>query len=396
MFTNDQDQFGRVRTLETTSCAGCKPIRPTKSDNIMLRYLACLSSYPVAAGLAVGIFLIDTLTSLHFAVASLYVIVVLIAAHDLRRRAIMIAGVICALLTVVSYVLMHGLEEDGAAPLRFAVSLVSILIATILVLRNVSANLRVKAVERERANLARFFSPKIIDQLVDIYTPFSFARRQSASVVFADMIGFTAYSSGKPPDLVIGVLRDLLQLLSEAVFSNDGSVDKYLGDGLMAFFGPPLTSRRDATNAALCALEIVSAIECWNDRRIRCNENPIRIAVGIHYGEVVQGDVGSERRLELTLVGDTVNIASRVEAHCRILGAPLLVTGEFMEALLAEGSLDLAKAFVDEGPHALRGCKEPIRLFSMNREPNPQVTGDPRDVPEKIRVLASAKSEKRV
>src|SRR3954447_13477203 len=210
------------------------------------------------------------------------------------------------------------------------------------------------------------------------------------------MIGFTAYSSGKSPDVVISLLRDLLHLLSEAVFSNHGSVDKYLGDGLMAFFGPPLTSPRDATNAALCALEIVNAVECWNQQRIRRNEGAVNIAVGIHYGEVVQGDVGSERRLELTLVGDTVNIASRVDGHCRILGAPLLVTCEFMEAPLAGGSLDLAKAFVDEGPHALRGCKEPIRLFSMNREPNPQVTGDPRDVPEKIRVLASAKSEKRV
>ncbi|WP_354120240.1 adenylate/guanylate cyclase domain-containing protein [Bradyrhizobium sp. LA6.12] len=89
--------------------------------------------------------------------------------------------------------------------------------------------------------------------------------------------------------------------MSEAVFSNHGSVDKYLGDGLMAFFGPPLTSRRDATNAALCALEIVNSIECWNQQRFRCNEAALRIAIGIHCGEVVQGDVGSERRLELTL-----------------------------------------------------------------------------------------------
>ena len=346
----------------------------------MLRYLACLRSYPVAAALAIGIFLIDTLTSLHFAVASLYVIVVLIAAHDLHRRAIVIAGVTCTLLTVLSYLLMHGLEEDGAAPLRFVVSLVSILIATILVLRNVSANLRVKEVERERANLARFFSPKIIDQLVDIHTPFSFARRQSAAVLFADMIGFTAYSSGKPPDLVIGMLRDLLQLLSEAVFSNDGSVDKYLGDGVMAFFGPPLTSRRDATNAALCALKIVNSIECRNQRRIRCKEDAVRIAVGIHYGEVVQGDVGSEKRLELTLVGDTVNIASRVEAYCRILDAPVLVTGEFVEALAAEGSLNLAKVFIDEGFHILRGCREPIRLFSVKGESKPPATAEPPDI----------------
>jgi len=332
----------------------------------MLRYLAELRSLPAAIAIAAGIFLIDTLTSLHFAVASLYVIVVLIAAHDLRRRGIVITGVACAFLTVVSYALMHGFVVDGAAPLRFAVSL--ILIATILVLRNVSANLRVKEVERERANLARFFSPKIVDQLVGIHTPFSFARRQPATVLFADMIGFTAYSSGKSPDVVISLLRDLLHLLGEAVFSNHGSVDKYLGDGLMAFFGPPLTSPRDATNAAVCALEIVNSIECWSRQHTCCNEGAVRIAVGIHCGEVVQGNVGSEKRLELTLVGDTANIASRVEAYCRTLDASVLVTGEFMEALLAEGSLELAEAFVDESFHMLRGCKEPIRLFSLRRE----------------------------
>jgi class 3 adenylate cyclase len=339
----------------------------------MQRYLTGIRSLPVAAVLAGGIFLIDSLSSLQFAVASLYVIVVLIAAHD--RRSVVITGVTCALLTVLSYVLVHGFVVDGAAPLRSAVSLFSILIATILVLRNVSANQRVKEVERERANLARFFSPRIVDQLVGIHTPFCFASRQRATVLFADMIGFTAYSSGRPPDVVISMLRDLLRLLSEAIFSNHGSVDKYLGDGLMAFFGPPLTSPRDATNAALCALEIVNAVECWNQQRIRRNEGAVRIAVGIHYGEVVQGDVGSEKRLELTLVGDTVNIASRVEAYCRILDASVLVTGEFVKALLAEGSMELAKVFADEGSHLFRGCKEPIRLFSVRREPKSDQRG---------------------
>ncbi len=333
----------------------------------MLCHLTDIRSLPVAAALAGGIFLIDTLSSLQFAVASLYVIVVLIAARDLHGRGVVITGVVCAILTVVSYVLIHGFVVNGTAPLRCAVSLVLILIVTILVLRNVSANQRIKEVERERANLARFFSPKIVDQLVGIHTPFSFARCQPAAVLFADMIGFTAYSSGKSPDIVIGMLRDLLRFLSEAVFSHHGSIDKYLGDGLMAFFGPPLTSLRDATNAAACALEIVKSIERWNQQHTR--RSAVRVAIGIHYGEVVQGDVGSEKRLELTLVGDTVNIASRVEAYCRTLDASVLVTGEFVEALLSEGSLELAKAFADEGLHMLRGCKEPIRLFSVRREP---------------------------
>ncbi len=136
---------------------------------------------------------------------------------------------------------MHGFVVDGAAPLRSAVSLVSILTTTMLVLRNLTANQRVKEVERERANLARFFSPRIADQLVGVHIPFTFARCQPAAVLFADMIGFTAYSSGRSPDHLIGTLRELLRVLSEAVFSHNGSIDKFLGDGLMAFFGPPLT-----------------------------------------------------------------------------------------------------------------------------------------------------------
>jgi class 3 adenylate cyclase len=340
------------------------------ADNPMVFDLIRTPSLFVAAALASAIFLIDTLSSLQFAVASLYVIVVLIAAHDLDRQGAVITGAACALLTVLSYVLVHGFAVDGAAPLRSAVSLISILITTILVLRSLSANQRIKEVERERANLARFFSPRIVDQLVGIHIPFSFARSQPAAVLFADMIGFTAYSAGKSPALVIGMLRDLLRFLSEAVFSHHGSIDKFLGDGLMAFFGPPLPSLRDATNAAACALEIVKSIERWNQQHARCNEQAVRIAVGIHYGEVIQGDVGSEKQLELTLIGDTVNIASRVEAYCRTLDASVLVTDEFVQALLAEGSLELAKAFLDEGLHVLRGRKEPIRLFSLRREPS--------------------------
>jgi hypothetical protein len=118
------------------------------------------------------------------------------------------ACVTSAFLTVFSYVLVHGFAMDGAAPLRSAVSLVSILIATILVLRNVSANLRVKEVERERANLAGFFSPKIVDQLVSIHTPFSFARRQPGTVLLPKgthaelFLAFWASMGFKPGDFM--------------------------------------------------------------------------------------------------------------------------------------------------------------------------------------------------
>ena len=107
----------------------------------------------------------------------------------------------------------------------------------------------------------------------------------------------------------------------------------------------------------------VSSLDCWNERH--APDKPIRVAVGIHCGEVVQGDVGTDKRLEFTVIGDTVNIASRVEAYCRTIAATVLVTGDFMQSLLAEGSFDLARAFADEGKHLLRGCKDPIQLYSL-------------------------------
>jgi adenylate cyclase len=325
------------------------------------------NSRSLAVLLAASIFLVDTLSSLEFAVASLYVLVVLLAAHDLHRQGIIITGIGCSLLTIVSYGLMHGLAVDEAAPLRSAVSLVAILITTTLVLRTHAANTKLKVVERQRANLARFFPPAIVEQLVGVDTPLSIAHRHRAAVLFADMIGFTAYSSGKAPDAVIGLLRELLGILSEAVFSHDGSIDKFLGDGLMAVFGPPIASHRDATNAVACALEIIEQIDLWNQRHARCS-GPVQVAIGIHYGDVVQGDVGTDKRLEFTVVGDTVNIASRVEAYCRPLNAAVLITGDLAQVLLAEGSSDLAKVFADEGMHELRGRTEPIRLFGLKRE----------------------------
>jgi class 3 adenylate cyclase len=323
---------------------------------------------PFVAGLlAVSIFLIDTLTSLQFAVAVLYVVVVLIAATYFRGRGILIAAAACVGLTILSYLLVHGYRLEETAPLRSAVSLAAICITTVLVLKNLSVNEHLRETERKRANLTRFFSPDFVDQLAEIDTPFSIARYQAAAVLFVDMIGFTAYSSGKTPAAVIAMLRDLLALLSASVFSHRGSVDKFLGDGLMAVFGLPLPSSHDATNAALCALDILQSINRWNGRHDRLGDAGIRVASGIHYGDVVQGDVGSDKRLELTVIGDTVNIASRVEAYCRSLDAAALVTDAFLEALRAEGRDDLTGRFADEGPHMLRGCAEPIHFYSVRR-----------------------------
>jgi class 3 adenylate cyclase len=321
----------------------------------------------VAATIGIGIFIFDTVSPLHFAVAVLYVIVILVVATYHQRRGVLVAAAACGALTALSYFLSHGFEFHDTAPVRSIISLAAIGITTLLALKNLSARERLKGAERARANLARFFSPQLVDELVDLDTPLSIARYQPATVLFVDMIGFTSYCSGMAPAAVIEMLRDMHSLLSESVFSHHGTIDKFLGDGLMAVFGPPIPSSLDATNAALCALDILREIDRWNVRCHRSGDAAIRVAVGIHHGDVVQGDIGSDKRLELTVVGDTVNIASRVEAYCRSLDAAVLVTDAFIHSLHREGSDAVAARFADQGHHILRGRAEPIHLYGVNR-----------------------------
>jgi class 3 adenylate cyclase len=321
----------------------------------------------VAAMIGIGIFIFDTFSPLHFAVAVLYVIVILIVATYHQRQGVLFAAAACGALTVLSYALSHGFDLHDTAPVRSIISLAAIGITTFLALKNLAASARLRGAERARANLVRFFSPQLIDELVDLDTPFSIARYQPATVLFVDMVGFTSYCSGMAPAAVIEIMRDLLSLLSESVFTHNGIIDKFLGDGLMAVFGPPIASSHDATNAALCALDILHKIDLWNDRCHRTGDAAIRVAIGIHYGDVVQGDVGSDKRLELTVIGDTVNIASRVEAYCRSLDTAVLVTDAFISSLHMEGSHTIAAGFVDQGHHLLRGRAEQIRLYGVKR-----------------------------
>jgi class 3 adenylate cyclase len=344
----------------------------TRQKSVLPRFLAF--------ALAIGVFVFDALSPLEFAVAVLYVVVVLIAATYLDRRSVLIAATGCVALTLLSLLLVHSLTPPDTATLRAAISLAAIGITTFLALKNLSTNDHLELTRRQRANLARFCSPQLVDELSEMDTPLSLTRYQPAAVLFVDMLGFTAYCSKMTPEEVIALLRDLQALLSKCVFSQHGTIDKFLGDGLMAVFGPPLPSSADATNAARCALEILRSIDSWNEQYHRLGDGAIRVAIGIHYGQIVQGDIGSENQMELTVVGDTVNIASRVEAYCRTLDSAMLVTASFVDQLYAEGSIDLAEILVDLRQHLLRGRAEPVHLYGIRRpvsrqdDPIPAVT----------------------
>jgi adenylate cyclase len=164
---------------------------------------------------------------------------------------------------------------------------------------------------------------------------------------------------------VVGLLRSFHGLVEEAVFGNQGTLDKYIGDGVMATFGTPRPGPRDATNAVAGARAILKGINRWNREREQTGRRPLRIGIGLHYGEATLGNVGSARRFEHTVVGATVNLASRIEALTRTLDIALLVSEAVIEAVKREGGEPVLAGFRDLGSHAIRGHKEPVTLWGM-------------------------------
>lgn len=215
------------------------------------------------------------------------------------------------------------------------------LVASILGLKSLRSNqllLRQARIAAERANLSRYFPPTLVDDLANHDEPLGEVRSQEVAVLFADIVGFTRMVEARSPDDVVAVLRRFHATLEDAVFANGGTLDKYLGDGIMATFGTPRRGDRDATNALRAARAMHESIDRWNGERKKIGDRPIKLSVGINYGPVVLGDIGTERRLEFAALGDTVNVASRLEHATRKLRCRIVVSRSLFDHIRVENA----------------------------------------------------------
>ena len=186
--------------------------------------------------------------------------------------------------------------------------------------------------ERARGNLARYFSPKVVDTLAERDEPLGRVRRQAVGVLFADLVGFTTMAEEMTPEEVMALLRDFHGRMEEEVFRHDGCLEKFIGDALLATFGVPDTGRRDATDTLACARGMLAALTAWNLEREAAGLPSLRMGLGLHYGPVVAGDIGSRRNMAFATVGDTTNVTSRLQALTRELRVSIVASG----ALVAE------------------------------------------------------------
>ena len=193
------------------------------------------------------------------------------------------------------------------------------------------------SIERERANLSRYFSPNMVDELAASDTPLGAVRRQNVAVLFTDIVGFTGMSEQRSPEQVIALLRGFHGRMEEIVFAHGGTLDKYIGDAVMATFGTPESGARDASDALACARTMADAMKAWNAERAAAGEAPVEAGIGVQYGPAVLGDIGGAHRLEFAVIGDTVNVASRLERLTRNLDVEIVVGGDLVAEVRREG-----------------------------------------------------------
>jgi len=236
------------------------------------------------------------------------------------------------------YYLKIGVEVE-----RIVILLLLTLAMTELARRSRAfARRRAEAV-RARSNLERYFPPNLVSELAEHHQPFARHSEARVAVMFADLVGFTRMAESAPPAAMLAVLQKLHGVIETTVFRHGGTLNKFLGDGAMATFGTPRPGDRDAVSALACAFDLQEEMASWNVDRQAQGVAPLRLSIGLHYGNVVMGDVGSQRHLEFAVLGDTVNLAARLEEATRAAGCTILVS----EALVAQARKEDPKAVAE-------------------------------------------------
>jgi len=216
-------------------------------------------------------------------------------------------------------------------------------------------------VEERRAikdMFSRYLSVDVVQHLMDSPELVKLGGSgKRATVFFADIRGYTSFSEGKTPEYIIGVLNEYFSEAVEVVLGYKGFIDKFIGDCIMAAWGVPMTSEEeDAKNAVSCALDIQELIRNPKRGFFRGEAEHLRVGIGVHTGYLVAGNLGSARRMNYSVIGDTVNIAARLEGVAK--AGEVIITESTKELLGPSFRLEARE------PVKVKGKAEPIRIYS--------------------------------
>jgi len=229
---------------------------------------------------------------------------------------------------------------------------------TAIAVENVRAHERLAREEVARANYSRFLPEYVVKQMLENPNSFKLGGvTQTITVLFADIRGFTRISEHSAPEKIVLLLNRYFSAMTDIIFAHGGTLDKYLGDGLMVLFGAPTATPKDAANALSAAVAMQRRMLSINEELQKEGFPEIGIGIGLHTGEVIVGYIGSERRSEYTAIGDAVNTAARLESNAK--GGQILISEATAQAARTRYHLN------PRDPISVKNREQPVPLFEV-------------------------------
>ncbi len=218
---------------------------------------------------------------------------------------------------------------------------------------------RVAKEERIRERLARYHSPGVVEEIVsELPAGVEKVRTRDVSVFFADIVGFTTAAEGMAPEELSRFLETVFTFAADAIFEQGGTLDKFIGDAVMAFFGAPIRQPDHPRRAVAAAAKLIESLTAWNVERAKRGEAKVAVRVGVNTGHAVVGDIGSDRRVDYTVLGNTVNVAARLEDY--VAGPNEIVVGEETARLAGDSFV-----FEPLGEQRLKGLTKGLKAYRV-------------------------------
>ena len=227
----------------------------------------------------------------------------------------------------------HTLTTPGGGDLSLNATATPLLdlggraIGTVLVLEDITKEKRIKN------TMSRYMPDQVVEQLLGSDVSLLGGKEQQVSILFSDIRRFTALSENLSPEDAVAQLNDYFADMVDILFDHGGALDKFIGDGIMALFGAPFVIPQDADNAVNAAVAMIECLATLNQRRAKQGLTPFKIGIGVNTGSVIVGNIGSPKRMDFTVIGDHVNLASRLESANKYYGSQILVS-EYTRSLL--------------------------------------------------------------
>lgn len=206
-----------------------------------------------------------------------------------------------------------------------------------------------------------YVSPEVVDQIIKNSNRMQLGgEKKQLTVLFSDIRGFTSYSEGLDPQQIVAVLNLYLSLMSDIIFRHKGTIDKFIGDAIMAIFGAPVPQIDHADRACQVAIGMIKELEVYNRENVQQGRQPLYIGVGVNTGDMTVGNIGSEKRFDYTVVGDSVNLGSRLEGLTKYFAVEIIVSEMTRNACVTD-----AFVFRDLASVKVKGKDLPVRVFEL-------------------------------